>query len=189
VIDVSTKLGFGLQTSLTTTAALMVARVWLGAQRTVGSRVSAMVGFEVSFTVTVAEQVFWFPLSSVAVNCTAVDPRLKNAGALSAMATLESQTSAAETPAKNAASCASLAGTPRLPVHSTVTSVGQLIVGRVVSTTRTFALHESVRLPASVAVELTGVVTFTWKSPGALLVIAGVGSQPSSADTPETKLA
>jgi len=42
VIEVSTKGGFGLQTSLTTTVALMVASVWLGAQRTVGSRVSAM---------------------------------------------------------------------------------------------------------------------------------------------------
>src|SRR4249920_2418481 len=164
-IDVRTKLGFGLQTSLTVTLAAIGTSLWFGGQRTFGFRVNAIVGCWVSFTVTVAEQVLWFPLSSVALNCTTVAPRPKNAGALSMMGTLGSQTSVADTPAKNAASWASLAGTPRLPVHSTVTSEGQPMTGSVVSCTLTLALHVSVRLPASVAVKVTGVVTFTGKSP------------------------
>src|SRR5262245_46954977 len=188
VIDVSTKPGFGLHTSLTVTVAVMGTSLWFGGQSTFGLKVKAMVGACVSFTVTVAMQLRSFPVSSRAVNFTTVGPRPKNAGALSLMATLGSQTSLADTPEKNAASCGSLAATPRLPVHSTVTSDGQVIDGSVVSWTLTVALHVSVRLPASVAVNVTSVVTLTGKSPGALLVIVGAASQPSSAETPAKKL-
>src|SRR5262245_51613712 len=186
VIDVSTKPGFGLQTSLTATVAVMGTSLWFGGQSTFGLTVKLIEGAWVSCTVTVAEQLRWFPLSSRAVNCTTVGPRPKNEGAVSVMATLGSQMSLADTPAKNAASCASPADTPRLPVHSTVTSDGHVIDGSVRSRTLTVALQVSVRLPASVAVNVTDVVTFTGKSPGALLVIVGAASRPTASDTPAT---
>src|SRR5687767_11638996 len=82
VIDVSAKVGFGLQTSATLTLAAIETSLWFGGQRTFGLRVKLIVGAWVSATVTVAEQVLWFPVSSVALNCTTVGPRPKNAGAL-----------------------------------------------------------------------------------------------------------
>ncbi len=53
---------------------------------------------------------------------------------------LPSQTSVAETPAKNSTSCGSSFGVPEWDVHSTVVSAGQTRTGGVVSWIVTFTV-------------------------------------------------
>src|SRR5687767_890379 len=118
-----------------------------------------MTGACVSTTVTVRWHDEGLPSSSVAVKVTIVTPTGKKEGASLVMAGVESQTSVALTPAKNAASCGSSASTPRSPVHSAATLAGQEIVGGVVSTTVTCIVSVSVANPSSTS-SVTVVVPF-----------------------------
>src|SRR5262249_16102947 len=83
--------------------------------------------------------------SSVAEKVTGVVPSVRNGGASLVTVTVESQTSAAEAPAKKPASCGSSFAMPLFPVHSTTTSEGQDTTGAVVSWTRTFTKYASGR--------------------------------------------
>jgi hypothetical protein len=112
----------------------------------------AIVGFSVSFTVTVCEHVAVFPDPSVTVHVTVVAPNGKIAGALFVTDATEQ--------------LSDVVGAPRatpLAVHNpasaeTVTFAGQLIVGNCVSLTVTVCVQVAVNPAPSVTVHVTVVI-------------------------------
>src|SRR5262249_53527170 len=142
-IELRTKVGLGSQTSVTWTVAWMGTSLWFGGQSTDLSSAMSMSGGVGSFTVTVAMQVEALLAASFAVNVTGVVPSGKNAGALLVIAGVVSQTSVADTPAKNGASCGSLAAVPPAAEHSMTIFAGHTIAGGVVSTTVADIVSES----------------------------------------------
>src|SRR5262245_12948972 len=93
VIEVSTTVGFGSHTSVTTSVAVMSAILWLGGHSASRLSDSAMVGGVVSTTVTLAVHCALLVDPSVAVNVTVVAPCGKNVGASLVMVGLPSHAS------------------------------------------------------------------------------------------------
>ena len=91
-------------------------------------------GSTVSETATCAAHRPSLPLASVAVKPTAVLPRGNSGGASFVRTGWRSQSSLAEAPEKNEASCGSAWGVPPVAEHSTDASAGHKAIGEVPST-------------------------------------------------------